>query len=95
MLGKRHNSGTSGHLQQGGARYNVSRRADHKQAWQLLQGEVSSAFDKDQTAYLTERLAALKDADERRESGTTWKIINQIAGEDNKADPAKVQKLDG
>ena len=60
-----------------------------------MQGQVSEAFERDQNTHLNARLAALELADQKRESGTTWKIINQIACNENKADPAKVRKLDG
>lgn len=78
-----------------GARYKRKHLPELKEQWQLMQGEVSAAFDRDQSAHLIIRLAALELADQKRQSATTWKIINQIAGDDNKADPAKVRRLDG
>jgi hypothetical protein len=60
-----------------------------------MQGKVSEAFNRDQSNHLNQHIAALELADQRRQSGTTWKIINQIAGDDNKADPAKVRMMDG
>ena len=40
-------------------------------------------------------LAALELADQKHEHGTAWKIINNIAGDVNKADPSKVRLQNG
>ena len=72
-------------------RYKRTRQEDHKDQWQLLQGQVSAAFDLDQQVHLDARLAALELADRKHEHGTAWQIINNIAGDVNKADPSKVR----
>ena len=72
-------------------RYKRTRQEDHKDQWQLLQGQVSAAFDLDQQVHLDAHLAALELADRKHEHGTAWQIINNIAGDVNKADPSKVR----
>ena len=72
-------------------RYKRTRQADHKDQWQLLQGQVSAAFDLDQQVHLDAHLAALELADRKHEHGIAWQIINNIAGDVNKADPPKVR----
>ena len=67
-----------------------TRQNVHKDQWQLLQGQVSAAFDLDQQVHLDAHLAALELADQKHEHGTAWQIINNIAGDVNKADPSKV-----
>ena len=69
---------------------NVRANQPIKQYLQLLQDQVSAAFDHDQQALLYAHLESLKLADQRHEHGTSWQIINHIAGYFNKADPSKV-----
>ena len=66
-----------------------TRNPSHKD--QLLQDQVSTAFDYDQQSQLDAHLASLDLADQWHEHGTAWQIINHIAGDFNKANPSKVR----
>ena len=63
-------------------RYKRTRQEDNKDQWKLLQGHQ---------VHLDTHLAALKLRDRKHEHGTAWEIINNIAGEVNKADLSKVR----
>jgi exonuclease III len=76
-------------------KFKKTRLEAHKAQWRLLQTEVSQCFDHDRQADLDNHLAALEIAYQRREIGTAWKIINELAGGNNRADPSKVLLLDG
>ena len=58
-----------------GKKYKRIRQQAHKDEWHRLQTRVSKAFDNDQQIYLENQLESLKQADQRREHGTTWQII--------------------
>ena len=51
-------------------RYKRTRNPAHKDQWQLLQGQVSAAFEQDQQTQLDTHLASLELADQRHEHGT-------------------------
>ena len=79
------------YMQQGCKALKRTRQGDHKDQWQILQGQISAAFDLDQQVHLDAHQAALELADRKHEYGTAWQIINNIAGDVNKADPSKVR----
>ena len=64
-------------------RYKRTRNPAHKDQLQLLQGQVSAAFDQYQQTQLESHLASLELADQRDEHGTALEIINHIAGDFN------------
>ena len=53
------------------------------------------AYASDQAKYEEEQLKALEQADQRHESGTTWKIINKMTKRPQVAPANKVRMLDG
>ncbi len=77
------------------SKYKRTRSPNDELNWHQLQEEVSNMLDADEQARLNAQLDLLKIASDKREYGTTWQIIHQIAGEDPNASPDKVRMLDG
>jgi hypothetical protein len=77
------------------AAYKRTQRDDDRRVWREIQTKVSTAYALDRSNYEETQLKALELADQKRECGTTWKIIDKLTKQPQVSAASKVIALDG
>jgi hypothetical protein len=64
--------------------YKQAPTTSNKEIWHALQEQVDTSYSKDQEDFMNSQLKDLELAAQKREYGTIWQLVNQIAGQNKK-----------